>query len=91
MIKLNTGQGGPADPSAYMRQADRIYDRIRGALEPAHTGEIVAIDIDSADYFLGKTPLEACDRGHIKHPGKILVCKRVGHRTTLVVGGSVPR
>jgi hypothetical protein len=74
-----------------LEAANRIYERIRAGLEPAHRGEIVAIDPDSGDYFLGRTPLEACDEGHVKHPGKTFVLKRVGHPTTLVVGGSLPR
>ena len=79
------------DPSERMRSADRIYDGIRASLEASHKGEIVAIDVETGDYFLGRTPLEACDKGHVKHPGSILACKRVGYPTTLVVGGPILR
>lgn len=79
------------DPSERMRSADRIYDRIRGLLEPAHKGEIVAIEVETGDYFLGRTPLEACDKGRAKYPDRLLALKRVGYPTALVVGGPVLR
>ena len=77
------------DPAERMRSADRIYDALRALLEPAHKGEIVAIDVETGDYYLGRTPLEACDKGRAKHPDSILACKRVGYPTALVVGGPV--
>ncbi len=64
--------------------ADRgqeTYDRtLKHILEPAHKGKFVAIEVDSEDYFLGSTPIEAINRGKQKHPSKVFFVARVGFR-----------
>lgn len=69
-----------------MQRADDIYDRLRDQLEPRHKGEIVAIEIDSGDYFLGRDELEAYDKGVRKYPDKTFIYKRVGFPTAHIVG-----
>jgi len=55
-----------------------IYNRIRRKLEPEHRGEIVAIEVDSGDYFLGRTVTEATSEARMKHPDKVFYFVRVG-------------
>jgi hypothetical protein len=55
-----------------------IYNRIRDKLEPEHRGEIVAIEVDSGDYFLGRTVTEATSEARKKHPDKVFYFVRVG-------------
>jgi hypothetical protein len=55
-----------------------IYNRIREKLEPQHRGEIVAIEVDSGDYFLGRTVTEATSKARKKHPDKVFYFVRVG-------------
>jgi hypothetical protein len=55
-----------------------IYSRIRQRLEPDHRGEIVAIEVDSGDYFLGRTVTEATNEARKKHPDKVFYFVRVG-------------
>jgi len=55
-----------------------IYNRIREKLEPEHKGEIVAIEVDSGDYFLGRTVMEATSEARKKHPDKVFYFVRVG-------------
>jgi hypothetical protein len=55
-----------------------IYNRIRERLEPEHKGEIVAIEVDSGEYFLGRTVTEATSEARRKHPDKVFYFVRVG-------------
>ena len=55
-----------------------IYERIRRELEPEHKGKIVAIEVDSGDYFLGKNVIEATRKGREKHPDKVFYLIRIG-------------
>ncbi|MGQ9628365.1 MAG: hypothetical protein ACUVV0_15865 [Anaerolineae bacterium] len=57
-----------------------IYARIGSQLEPHHKGEIVAIETESGDYFLGKTPMEAIGKAEKKYPDKVFYLVRIGHR-----------
>jgi hypothetical protein len=59
---------------------DAIYKTIEAELLPNHKGEVVAIDVDSGDYFLGKTGIEATDKAREKHPNKIFYLVRIGAR-----------
>ena len=74
-------------PEERIAKANEIYERrLRQALEREHRGEIVAIEIASGDFFLGKNEIEAYEKGIGKYPGKTFVYKRVGHRATHFVG-----
>ena len=55
-----------------------IYNRIVTELEPKHKGEIVAIEVDSGDYFLGRTVIEAGDKARAKYPNKVFYFARIG-------------
>jgi len=45
---------------AFDRKAEAIYrKKLKTKLERKYKGRIVAIDVESGDYFLGKTVLEA--------------------------------
>lgn len=55
-----------------------IYNRIQEKLEPKHRGEIVAIEVDSEDYFLGRTVTEATSEARKRHPDKVFYFVRVG-------------
>ena len=65
----------------------RIYEeRLKVELEPEHNNEIVAVEVESGDYFLGRREIEAYDKAVAKHPGKQFAFLRVGFRTTHFAG-----
>jgi len=65
---------------AFDRKAEAIYRRkLKSKLEQRYKGRIVAIEIDSGDYFLGKTPLEAVEKGRKKYPQKLFYAIRIGY------------
>jgi len=65
---------------AFDQKAQAIYrKKLKPKLERKHKGRIVAIDVESGDYFLGKTVLESIEKGRKKHPGKIFYAVRIGY------------
>lgn len=72
------------------RLGDEIYKRdIRHLVEADHHGEVVAIDVESGSWAMGKNVIVATDRLRTDRPAAIDVwCLRVGHRTLYKLGGS---
>ena len=49
-------------------------------LEAKHHGEYVVIEVDSGDYFVGKTAEEAFQQAEKVHPDKAFCLIRVGYK-----------
>ena len=64
--------------AAFAQKALAIYEAHRKELEAAHAGQIVAIDVDSGEYFLGPTLGKANDAAYQKYPDKWLYFVRIG-------------
>lgn len=62
----------------FITKGKEAYDRLKGDLEPAHEGEIVAIHPESGEHFLGKTMNEADEKAFAKHPDEWLYFVRIG-------------
>ena len=67
-------------PEEMSRLAWEKYARIREELEPAHHGEFVAIEVDSGDWFQGKTSEEAIAAVDSAYPDKAFHLIRIGHQ-----------
>ncbi|MBI3303504.1 MAG: hypothetical protein HYZ72_15680 [Deltaproteobacteria bacterium] len=60
-------------------QGEVIYQqRLKGHLEPAYHGQIVAIEVESGDYFIGKSVTEAAKKARAKHPQKLFYFVKIG-------------
>jgi hypothetical protein len=60
-------------------RAKRTYrDELAGQLEPEHTGEIVAIELETGDHFLGEDEVEATDKARAAGHDGSLFFLRVG-------------
>ena len=71
------------------RIGKEIYERdIRRLVEADHHGEVVAIDVASGSYALGKNAIAASDGLRDQHPDAQVWLMRVGHRTLYRFGGS---
>ena len=78
-MKLETGGN--------VRLANRIYDeKLKAQLEPEHIGEIIAIHVQTGDYYLGSDIREACAKGRAAHSDGDFVCRRVGHAPVYRIG-----
>ncbi len=82
MIQVSP-QSTPREIERFIERAKQAYDdRLAAKLEPEHTGEIIAIEPESGDYFLGKDEIEAADNARAAgHEGPFYFL-RVGSRYT---------
>ena len=67
----------------FIAKSKEIYLGIQEELESEHEGEVVAIDPESGDYFLGRTLGEANERAFAQYPDKLLCFVRIGSRTVM--------
>ena len=66
----------------------KIYDKkLKGELEPGHTGRYVAVDPDTGQYFLGDTSAEAIGAAHDALPESHFYLARVGYDAAHSIGG----
>jgi hypothetical protein len=64
----------------FERRGQAWYEtRVRSQVDPMHQGEIVAIDIDTGEFELGKNTLSAAQRLLSRHPESQMWFVRVGH------------
>ncbi len=74
------------DPEAFAHEAEAIYNRkYRTAYERKYHGQIVAIDVNSEEAFVGKTELAALNKARRKYPDHIFFFLRVGYKAALRV------
>ena len=66
------------------RKADVLYEKLREQLEKEHLDEIVAIEPDSGDYFVGKDRREVEKKGRAKYPDKIFFRRRIGPNPAVI-------
>lgn len=64
----------------FAQKGEEIFRSIEDELKPAHMGKVVAIEIDSGNYFIGRTHSEAADKAKRRFPGKLFYFARVGAR-----------
>lgn len=60
-------------------QGQEVYEEIKDQLEPDHHGEIVAIEVESGEYFLGDSVVAAAKKGRAKHPDKLFFFVKIGY------------
>jgi hypothetical protein len=62
-------------------RAKIIYEKkLKKRLEPQYNGQIVAIEADSGDWFLGESVADAAIKAKEKYPEKMFHFIRVGYR-----------
>jgi hypothetical protein len=64
---------------------ESAYNRIKNQLK-GQEGKIVAIDVESGDFFVGDNVVEASRAGQKKYPRREFYFKRVGSKAAFVIG-----
>ena len=60
-------------------KGQEIYDKtLKEELERDHRGEIVAIEVDTGDYFLGERGIEAIRKAREKYPNAVFYLVKIG-------------
>jgi hypothetical protein len=63
------------------KKGQKIFEMLSEELTESHFGRFIAIEVDSGDYFIGETAIEATRRAQAKHPEKLFFLGRIGYRT----------
>lgn len=62
-------------------RGEKIYSSfLKRQLEPKHVGKFVAIEVDSGDYFVGSSILDATDKARKKYERRVFYIKRIGYQ-----------
>ena len=64
-----------------------VYQRISKRIEKNHTGNFVAIEIESGKYFLWQTQVEAIEKAKKHFPTKIFYLMKVGFPAVVTFSG----
>ena len=70
----------PINMREFREKGDEAYEKLKSELEDKYYGQIVAIEPYSGDYFVGKSVIEAGNKGKEKYPDKIFRFVRPGFR-----------
>lgn len=67
--------------SQLSEKAWAIYEKkLKKKLESEFMGQVIAIEVESEDWFLGETVVEALLKARQKYPDKLFHVIRIGHR-----------
>jgi hypothetical protein len=70
---------------------ERLYEeKLKSKLEPQHNGEIVVIDAESGEYFLGKNLQEANEKARKKYPNNVFYAIKVGYPAVYSFSSRMP-
>ncbi len=68
-------------------KGQRILDSLPEEVVEEHRGKPIVIEVDSGDYFIGNTPIEATKKAKERYPDKIFFQGRIGYRTCYTFKG----
>lgn len=70
----------PVNPNEIVRKGEEIYQKeLKEKLEKNYLGKFVAIEVESKEYFLGETSVEASQKARKKYPDKVTYLMKVGY------------
>ena len=79
----------PINIREFDEKSDEVYEKLEPELEEKYHGRVVAIEPYSGDYFVGKSVIEAGDKGREKYPDKIFYFVRPGFRAVYHISSPV--
>ena len=72
----------------FAQRGDALYEsQVRSQVEEGNRGKIVAIDLETGDFEIGKNEIIACDRLEARHPEAQIWIVRIGSRHVRRFGG----
>jgi len=67
------------NPDRFAEEGEKVYQTFKEDLEKKYKGKIVAIEIESRDYFLGDNEHDAIRKAEEKYPTKVFYIVRIGY------------
>jgi hypothetical protein len=69
------------------QKGQRVFETLPQTLQEEHLGRFIAIEVESVDYFIGDTALEATRQAQDRYPGRIFFLGRMGYPTAYTFKG----
>ena len=69
-----------------MQDVNKLFEKINKDLSSKFKGKIVAIDMESGNYFIGSSEIDAYKKAAKQYPNKQFVYKRIGFDSAHFVG-----
>ena len=83
-------RGPKYTPEEHARRGKEIYEKVvRPKVENGNLGKIVSIDVDTGEYELGETILEAAERLLGRLPDAQIWSERIGYPAVYRFGGRI--
>jgi hypothetical protein len=74
-------------PKQVAERGEQIYhEKLRPILEPKEKGKFVTIEVNSGEYFLGDSLLEALQNARKKYPTRLFHTMKVGSEGVFQMG-----
>ena len=77
----------PVNTKEIGRKGRKLFEAISENVEKEHFGKAVAIDVETGDYFIGDTGIEATKKARKKYPDKVFFLGRIGYQTYISFKG----
>ena len=74
-------------PAEIAQKGTQIYQKISKQIKKGHSGDFVAIEVESGKYFLGQTQVEAIEKAKKHFPTKIFYLMKVGFPSAVTFSG----
>jgi hypothetical protein len=76
----------------FAERGDALYEtEVRTQVEEGNHGKIVAIDLETGDFEVDASEVDACDRLEVRHPDAQIWIVRIGSRHVRRFGGRTKR
>lgn len=69
------------------KKGRQLFEKLDPELREQYYGKFIAIEVDSGDYFIGETIIDADTKARAKHPGKVFYVGKIGYRATVKFRG----
>lgn len=74
-------------PAEIAQKGMQVYQKISKQIEKDHSGNFIAIEVESGKYFLGQTQIEALEKAKKSFPTKIFYLMKVGFSAAVTFSG----
>lgn len=68
-------------------KGQKILESLPETLKGEKKGKLIVIEVDTGDYFIGETPIEATKKAKEKYPEKIFFQGKIGYKTCYTFKG----
>lgn len=77
----------PPDIRNIAQTGRQLFEKLDPALRQQYHGKFMAIEVESGDYFIGETMIDADTQARAQYPGKVFYVGKIGYRAAMKFRG----